>query len=463
MPHPLAVLFVIIALPTCMLLAILVPPGQVADEPAHIARADALRHGVLHGWRRDIVDSAGETVRQAGVRVDANLFEVAFVLHPGRGEKLDQSRLTAHRALPWSGDRPFAEIGTVATYLPLLYIPATIGLAAAYAAGVGPYDAVVAGRLLAVLCFVSLGAAALSRARRGQALMFCVLCCPMTLSLAASFNQDGLLIAASVLAAALATRSDTRSGYGVAVLVACVAAVKLPYLPLAALILMARQPTLIRRVGLACAASLPALLWTGLMVATVAAPTARPPHPGGPLWPGDPARVFSGTDPVAQLQVLFAAPLRIAWLPLHTLIHDPWLIPQGIGVLGWLDVPLPAALYAGWIAAVALAALADLIAARDQDVRWRRSLLLCAAAAASVWAIYLSQYLLWTDVGLDRVNGPTGRYFLPLIPLVALALPSLPLRPLRSIRLIALAAPVVAAFCGLVILPAVVVGAYYLR
>jgi hypothetical protein len=445
------------------MLAVLVPPGQVADEPSHIARADALRHGALHGRRREIGDAAGGAVRQAGVRVDANLFEVAFVLHPGRGEKLDGPRLAAHRALPWSGDRPFAEIGTVATYLPLFYVPATIGLATADAAGVGPYDAVVAGRLVGVFCFLSLGAAALGLARRGQAMMFCVLCCPMTLSLAASFNQDGLLIAASVLAASLATRPGTRSRCGVAALVACVAAVKLPYLPLAALILSPPHAPLVRRMSLAIAASIPAQLWTGLMLATVSAPVARPPHPGGVLWPGDPAHVFTGTDPVAQLRVLLAAPLRIVWLPLHTLIHDRWLIPQGIGVLGWLDVPLPAALYIGWVVAVALAAAADLIAARGQDVRWRQTLMLSGAAVAAVWAIYLSQYLLWTDVGLDRIDGPTGRYFLPLIPLIALALPSLPLPALRQTRLFAMAGPVLAAFCGLGILPAVVVGAYYLR
>ena len=39
--------------------------------------------------------------------------------------------------------------------------------------------------------------------RMAAALMFCTLATPMTLSLAASFNQDGLLIACSVLAAAL--------------------------------------------------------------------------------------------------------------------------------------------------------------------------------------------------------------------------------------------------------------------
>jgi hypothetical protein len=466
MPRLLASLFVLIALPTCLMLAVLVPPGQVADEPGHIARADALRHGVLHGTRRDIADPAGGTLRRSGIGADANLFRVSLVLRPGSSDKLDAERLAASRALPWSGSRPFVEIGTIATYMPIFYLPSAIGLAIAQRAGLGPYDAIVFARIGSALCFVGLGAAAIGLARRGRALMFCALCCPMTLSLGASFNQDGLLIASAALAASLATRGGAGPRRGAAVLIGCIAAVKLPYLPLAALLLvpgLASGEGLGRRALRVAVVALPALVWTGVMLATVSAPTPRSPYPAGPLWPGDPAAIFTGTDPLAQLRVLLADPVRFVWLPLRTLLHDPWLIPQGIGVLGWLNVLLPTALYVVWAVAIVLAFGADLLAARDQAARWRETVMLAAAAGLAVWAIYLSQYLLWTDVGLERVEGPTGRYFLPLVPLVGLALPSLPLPRWPMLLRAATAGPVLAGLCGLIALPAVMVGTYYLR
>lgn len=40
-----AALFLLFAMPTTLLLALLVPPGEVADEPAHLARAASLLRG----------------------------------------------------------------------------------------------------------------------------------------------------------------------------------------------------------------------------------------------------------------------------------------------------------------------------------------------------------------------------------------------------------------------------------
>ena len=51
--------------------------------------------------------------------------------------------------------------------------------------------------------YPSLIAAALLLARRGRALLFCVLAFPMSLSLGASLNEDGLLIATAVFGFAL--------------------------------------------------------------------------------------------------------------------------------------------------------------------------------------------------------------------------------------------------------------------
>jgi hypothetical protein len=52
---------------------------------------------------------------------------------------------------------------------------------------------------------------------------------------------------------------------------------------------------------------------------------------------------------------------------------------------------------------------------------WPERLLLPAAALACLWLVILSQYATWTNVGESRVDGPQGRYLLPLVPMLILA------------------------------------------
>lgn len=47
-----AALFVLFSRPTCLLLAALVPPGEIAGEPTHSLRADSLLYGQILGQRR---------------------------------------------------------------------------------------------------------------------------------------------------------------------------------------------------------------------------------------------------------------------------------------------------------------------------------------------------------------------------------------------------------------------------
>ena len=64
----------------------------------------------------------------------------------------------------------------------------------------------VLARLCMLAAFLVLGGVALYVAAYGEALLFCVLLMPMTLSLAGSLNQDGILIGLACLSAAAMTR-----------------------------------------------------------------------------------------------------------------------------------------------------------------------------------------------------------------------------------------------------------------
>ena len=477
----LALLFTALALPTCLALALLTPLGQVADEPAHVMRAASLLHGQWIGRRALGPLGNGTTRVMAGLDVDQAVLGV-------QGGP-DQPKLTLavfehRRAQDWANFLYFYPIPNVAIYVPAFYVPAAVGMGVARRAGAGPFVATYVARLVNAACFAAMGLAALLLARRGHALLFCTLTLPITLSLAGSVNQDGLLIAASALAAALLTRSAPmaaagpalprdRSYWVAALLLVLVVAAKPPYAPLLVGLLFPlpplrawprlRRPLLLRAAVIA-AALLPALLWGWFAVSTVATPYDRPPYEAGPLWPGPRPAVFDGTDAAAQLQVLLAEPSRVLTLPWTTIIHDRALLRSAVGVLGWLDIMLPAALYALWYAAVPAALLCDLI---SPSGAMRGSpgqvLLSLAAAAACVLGIYVSQYLAWTSVGHPDVQGPTGRYLLPLLPLVALGLPALATPGGCRLRAALAALPAVAAAAGLAVLPPLIVHATILR
>ena len=139
--------------------------------------------------------------------------------------------------------------------------------------------------------------------------------------------------------------------------------------------------------------------------------------------------------------------------------------PKIIGVLGWLNLALPHTLYLLWTIALAAAIVGDCVGAKDTTAprfRWAEFALLLGAAVAAIFGIYISQYLIWTPVGMPWIGGPQGRYLLPLFPLLALALPRLGLPGGAGLRRALLALPLAAAAANVLMLPRLIVGFYYL-
>ncbi len=444
-------------------------------------RAASLLHGQWIGRRAPYTEN-GVTRLRAGLDVDGALLGVQD--SPFR-PKLTEERVAQVMGQGWAGSRSFNPVPNVAIYMPAFYGPAAVGMGIAKRAGAGPFVATYAARLANVACFVGLGLAALLLSRRGHALLFCTLTFPMTVSLGASINQDGLIIATSVFAAALLTRSDlpvanrpalprSAAFWTAGLLLAGITAAKPPYAPLLALLLLPLPPVrewwrlrkpLLLRVASIIVLLLPGLLWVWLAVSTVATPFSKLPYEPGPLWPGPRPVLFDETNAAAQLGILLAHPLRFLGIPWNTIIHDPALLPSAVGVLGWLNVLLPDALYTLWYTAVPAALLCDLIARRAGP---RQGSLIdlalgVTAAVACVLGIYLSQYLSWTIVGNPTVQGPSGRYLLPVLPLLALSLPVFRVRGGGWLRAGLATVPAAAALAGVAVLPPLVVQAMVLR
>lgn len=475
----LPVLFLLLGGPVCLLNAVLVPPGEVPDEIAHISRADGLRHGSILGKRRSFPDAPAPV---AGFYADGNL-ALAWPNLPGpiAERKVTQDRLDAWNAVPW-GRTEYVVRSNTAAYMPLLYVPTAVTLAAAKRAGQKPFVAVLAARGVNALLYLAAGVAALMLARRGRGVLFLTLLLPMSLAMGGSCNQDGLLLSACALGAALLTRATSpqalshralsrRAFWGAAVLLAVVVTAKPLYAPLAGLLLLA-APTTRAGLGGVAVVAVPSIAW--FAVAQRQAGVSLRPLPAdmqapGPLWPGDPAAVFLTTDAASQLRVLLAAPWRLLALPVSTLWDDASAkLAEMVGVLGRLDLELPDGFYTLAYAALAAALVGDSLVRPGRRggpggaTAWGGAFGF-GCLGACVVLVYLGQYLIWTPVGAARIEGVQGRYFLPLLLFSAPLLPRIPWPGADALRCALRAPAVLVGVAGVVLVPAVTVLTYYVR
>jgi hypothetical protein len=470
----LVLLLIVVVFPTGLFLAVFVPPGQVPDEPAHVARIESLLHGEITGHRLPGLDAAGRAVTLSGVVINEAPFTVSHLFPDLAAGKMTVALQQRLAALPWAARPSFVFAPNTAVYFPVFYLPGALGMGLGRLDHLTPLGAILAARLANICAYIIVSALALAMARRGWRLMFAALSLPMTIWLAASCNEDGLLIACTCLAAALLTRPAAPRGasyWAAAALLACVIAVKPAYLPLAAFMLLPcaggpRRDWLSAGAAMA-AAAVPGVIWALVTLRYVSGPLiwSLPYHPGR-LWPGDPNRWFAGSDPAAQTLVLLHHPLLILTAPARTLWSNGLMdLQQAVGILGTLNLIMAAAIYGLWYAAIALAALGDLLAAPEPGrPRAAFSLIALLALAATVIAMFDLEYLTWTKVGGGPlIDGFQGRYAIPLLPMISIALPSLRLPSPRWLGG-ALALPVIGmAAAGMVYLPAIVLQTYYLR
>jgi Predicted membrane protein (DUF2142) len=463
--------FVLLAAPVLLFLVIMMPTGEPPDEPMHLVRAESLLHGELIGHRVATLNP-GTGAPDAGVMSDPGLALAAQgfgLLTPLAQKKVTPPRLAMLRALPWWPKPVFLSAPNTGAYGPLTYVPAAAGLEAARLLGLGPYAAIHWARFANTIVFVAIGGLALALARRGRLMLLVVLGLPMTLALASAAGQDGLLIALACLGVALFTRGDRRGDWWGAALFALVIMQRPPYLPLVLLPLVAGSVgwPIRERVSASALMAAPALLWSAAVARWVAVPLrAGAPYPPGPLWPGDPHRVFRSSNAGAQLSVLLHHPRQAVLLPLHSLAaHWKTLSEECVGLFGFLDIPLPLPVYALWFAAIVAGLIATTIPPASasttpalQPLRARLAVL--GLILGSVLLIYLTLYMTWTPVGAVLVEGVQGRYFLPLLPILILAMPRFH-SLLRMPRTVWVGLPIAALCAGLIATPLMILRAYY--
>jgi len=459
--------FILLAIPLGIVIGSITPQGQVDDEATHMCRALALLHGTISGKRVPEITPDGRLIITSGVMCDPGIVRASF----GALEERTPANFAKKAALRWTYP-VYVDISPDAFYFPVFLVPSAIGIGLAHLVGLRPYQAVYAGRFVAFLYYASAGLLALMLARRGQAMIFLALSMPMALTVGASCSQDGPLLATTALGAALFSRGAWRWG---ALCMALVILVKPPYVLLALPLLMPLPPVrawlaarvmLFKRLAMFAIIVLPGVVWFIYTMKFVSAPKQWPAYHPGPLWPGDPATLFYATNPTEQLRTVMAHPRTFLLMVWSYFVPDPklyWLAKGTVGILGWLQILLPSAIYKFWLFGAAGALIADMAADAETSPTFRDCVLLLTGIIITIVLIWLSQYLNWSLVGSTEIGGPCGRYLLPLIPLLGLALPSFAFPHSALLRRVAMALPILAAFGTLVLLPHDLAIGFYLN
>jgi uncharacterized membrane protein len=429
----LPLMFLLCALPTGMGVILLTPIGEVPDEPQHISRADGLLSGQILGTTKP-----GSAT--AGVTMNAALFVVTITEIPSMNHPLPDSARHLAEAVRWNDERYGADkifcTTQMVRYFPVFYTPGALGILAGQTLRISPLYSLFLGRAFMLLSYLGMGATALRLARSGRPLLFTVLTLPMCLYLAGSFNQDGPMIGAAVLAAALLTRprrGPSWEWFLALLLLTLIACAKAPYgwLLFAGLLPWSSGDFRRRLAWVAVAVAMPAL-WLWVARGAGDWPWPRTAYHPGPLWPGDPTIWLTTTSVRDNIEVLLAHPAQIVLLPLRSLIsQEPAIWHQMIGsigwsigmpLIGWLGPPLPAVQYAGWVLASAVSLLAVMVKEPAGVQGWMRSAYILMLLS-TVISVALSAYVTFTSVGNTSIDGMQGRYLLPVIPFLLFVMP----------------------------------------
>lgn len=390
--------FLLCALFSASFLVLNMPPFQNADETNHFLRADNVSRGYLIGRRIGGGTSGGIAAPEID-RADRPFDAPKF--HPERKVALSQ-----YQAARLKFDQPGAEIlfPNTAIYPPFFYAPSVLAIWIGKAGRMDVVQTLYLARAFTALASATGIATALIicffSGLPGAALVIFVLATlPMTLSLQSACSQDGPMLAAGALAAALFARLRANPRLSeFALLCVClglVAAARPPYAALALipLGLSLRLRERLLGAGLIVAAGVGWFIAASLLAAT-------------PL----PSR---GTDIAAQAHLLLD-PAYDWRLLTATLAAEGWRwVVQAIGQLGWLDVVL-----ADWVIRAALVAVL-LACITALDLRGRAALAVASAVFLAALGVVLSIYLIWTPASAPVIQGVQGRYFLPPLMLLA--------------------------------------------
>ena len=398
---------------------------QSPDETSHVARAYLVAQGQwrLYAAPEHVIPPADAQVAtfvrraggqaDAGGLVDAGLLRfMATNMNLALDAKLRLSATEQMRLarLHWSTEKVHFSIPRTGYYLPLVYTPQAAGLAIGMALDWSVEHSYQLARSITLLvCFVLLALAC--RLAPLSPLSLATLLLPMSLFQLLSPTLDGLTMSLGFLTVSLFLRKTALRGSNSwassAFMGACVFALvssRTHLLPLLLLpFFVAWRQRSARDFYLASIVAASALAWVLFALHSTTDTLV--------------VRSQSSSQLLAHYAMHPQDYFSIVWSTLSNPRVTNFYQQSFIGILGWLDTPLPLISYPLlWLGLGSCALVSVALPAGAAD--WSARCLLLLTAMASIGLIFLSQLVTWTAHPATVIEGVQGRYF--VVPMVLL-------------------------------------------
>ena len=387
-------------------IAFVTPPFQGADEDRHFLRAYQLSELSVLPEKEN---------GQLGGTLPVAVVDSVKTLFAQRSQPWDRGLIARELARrPADSPRVFESFPNTALYSPVAYAPQIVGIWIGRLLGQPPVVLVWLARLCSVATAVASFILALRIAPGYRGLLVPLFFLPMFAFQTAIISPDCQLFCAATVLFALTMKvleADDAAATGAAispVAVAVCAAVLLltkpAYFPLVMPVGLAMVLAVYRAAGLR-ATTMPSIVLAAAFVPALA-------------WNLQVAGLFVGSnpgalvDPRAQAAFVREHPVAFLGICLASCVQQShYLWQQFVGVLGWLDTPLPP-----WVNHLLGCGLVapSLIAGFNIRMTIFFRVIFLFAVLAQVVAICGFVYGSWCPVGQEWISGLQGRYFLPL-------------------------------------------------
>lgn len=398
-------LFLILIYFSSFILAVIVPPLQSPDERDHIKRAYFLLHG-------QIVLTSPQN-RPSGGMIDSGLehyLEFSEKYTTQADVKVTQEDLKAFREMKWSGTKVFSSAPGTGYYFPIIYTPQAMAIAFSNFLGLGIDKTYTATRYFVLVSSFFILLYAFYIYELGF-FVLAILALPMNIFQASASSIDGLSLSITVLIISIflsiIKKKQEINSVNLSILslsIFTVSTCRTHMLTLLSIFFIIyyynrKKPVLVSGIIV----SILSVLWTLIAMKSVVnynqnmhtlSAVQRFVH-----YINHPGNFFS-----------------IFYRTLSDKITRKAYFDEFVGVLGWLNVRFSGNFYRNIY--ILLSLLLVCCINRTRDIPFVR-LCMTGMAFCSIFIVFLSILLTWTNDGSTEIEGVQGRYF--MLPFLVLA------------------------------------------
>lgn len=393
--------YTLTALPLLLMLTYFNPAFQSPDEHSHVKKSYMIATGQLK------ITSPREA--SSGGYVDSNLLTYISLLRRIQSDRESLKNMKSiHEAkeLYFSGNNIFVQSPGAAYYAPIIYMPQALVMRISMWLGASIDNTYKSIRLFNILLVVLISSFSLKMLPIGKEFALFVLLLPMTLSQMSSAIIDGYIFSLSLSLWAL---------FSYALIISNHWNLKYSITSWGVLgILISVRPSFVVFGLLFLYIELYRKHYKGLIIMTLTAL--------GVIWWSYysisnviDTRIQRPIDTIGTFKIFLHDPSVFLKPFFNTLTIEhliDWYYKPFIGVLGFLDTPLPTWLYQ--IATLFLFITLIILALKQSFLMNSHKVMLLAIITTSSILTFFLLWLSWTNMSSDIIEGVQGRYFIPM-------------------------------------------------